>query len=100
MFLGLNIRSLRKNFKLLDELQNLNDALKEPLVTIALTETWLSPGDPLEFYYLQDFQKIVSKPRKIGNGGRVAVFSKEGISYSLIDYEMDQECLILSIKKK
>ena len=100
MFLGLNIRSLRKKFKLLDELQILNDSLKEPLDTIALTETWLSPVDPLDFYYLQDFQKIVSQPRTIDNGGGVAVFLKEGISFSLIDYETDQECLILSIKEK
>ena len=40
------------------------------------------------------------KTRTIGKGGVVAVFSKEGISYSLIDYEMDQESLIFSIKEK
>ena len=49
---------------------------------------------------MQGFQKIVSKPRTIGKGGGVAVFLKEGISYSLIDYEADQESLILSIKEK
>ena len=43
MFLGLNIRSLRKIF---DELQILNDSLNEPPDIIALTETWLSPSDP------------------------------------------------------
>ena len=97
MFLGLNIRSLRRNF---DELQILNDSLKEPPDIIALTETWLSPSDPLNFYCLQRFQKIVSKPRSLCKGGGVAVILKEGISYSLIDYETDQECLILSIKEK
>ena len=75
MFLGLNIRSLRKN---LYELQILNDSLKEPPDIIALTETWLSPSDPLDFYCLQGFQKIVSKPRTIGTGG-IAVFLKEGL---------------------
>ena len=49
---------------------------------------------------MQGFQKIVSKPRTIGKGGGVAVFLKEGISYSLIDYETNQESLILSIKEK
>ena len=81
MFLGLNIRSLRKNF---DELQILNDSLKEPPDIIALTEI---------------FQKIVIKPRTVGKGGGVAAFLKEGISCSLIDYETYQECSILRIKK-
>ena len=84
MFLGLNTRSLRKKF---DELQILKDSLKKPPDIIALTETWLSPSDPLEFYCLQGFQKIVSKQRTIGKGGGVAVFLKEEISYILIDYE-------------
>ena len=97
MFLGLNIISLRKKF---DKLQILNDSLKEPPDIIALIETWLSPGDPLDFYFLQGFQKIVSKPKTIGKCGGVAVFLKEGISYSLMDYETDQECLFLSIKEK
>ena len=97
MFLGLIIRSLIKNF---DELKIISDSLKEPPDIIALTETWLSPSDPLDFYCLQGFQKIVSKRRTIGKGGGVAVFLKEEISYSLIDYETDQECLILSIKEK
>ena len=97
MFLGLKVRSLRKNF---DELQILSDSLKEPLDIIALTETWLSPSDPLDFYCLQRCQEIVSKPRTIGKGGGVAAFLKEGISCSLIDCETYQECLILSIKEK
>ena len=88
MFLGLNIRSLRKNF---DELQILNASLKEPPDIIAPTKTWLCPSDPLDFYCLQGFQNIVSKPRTIGKSGGVAVFLKEGISYSLIDYETHQE---------
>ena len=81
-------------------MQILNDNLKEPPDIIELTETWLSPSDPLDFYCLQGFQKNVSKPRTIGKGGGVAVFLKERISYSLIDYETVQECLILSIKEK
>ena len=73
----------------------LSDIMKEPPEKTALTEKWLIPSDPLDFYCLQGFQKIVSKPRTIDKGGGVAVFLKEGFSYSLIDYETDQECLIL-----
>ena len=52
MFLDLNIRSLAIFF---DHLQILNATLKEP--PIALAENRLILSDPLDFYYLQGFQK-------------------------------------------
>ena len=71
MFLGLNIRSLRKNF---EELQILNDSLKEPPDIIALTETWLSPSDPLDFYCLQGFQKLYQNQEQLVKAAALLFF--------------------------
>ena len=74
MFLGLNIRSLRKYF---DELQLLNDSLKEPPDIIALTETWLSPSDPLDFTVCRDSKKLYQNQEQLAKASALLHFRKK-----------------------
>ena len=89
-----NIHSLQcHRDKLKYELENYGN---KPAM-IALTETWLTENDDLENdYNLEKCQPIESKPRPSGQQrGGVAFYVQDDIKYKVIEFQSENECLII-----
>jgi hypothetical protein len=75
----INIRSLKKNFNSLKNMLNICNTTFE---YIALSETWLTPQDDINFFKLQGYN-IEYINRKCGRGGGVLLYINNNIDYKL-----------------
>ncbi len=62
----LNIRSLSKNY---DELSCWLAHLSIKPIILVLSETWLGKDSPTEYYKLDEYSEIISRPRGSRGGG-------------------------------
>ena len=91
----MNIRSLRTHHDQL--VYELNELEFKPIV-ICLCETWLTDNDPLGLYQIEGYQPVEVKNRPTKRGGGLAVFVRNDINYSMMNFSIDIEhmamCLI------
>ena len=94
--LGLNIRSLDYHINGRRVLLEILD--KKPEV-LALTETWMTDDHTLVDLDMVGYQPIEFKarPNAKRRSGGVAFYVKDGISFQVVSFKNDIECLIIKI---
>ena len=93
----INIRSLRTHHDQL--VYELNELEYKPIV-ICLCETWLTDNDPLGLYQIEGYQPVEVKNRPNKRGGGLAVFVRNDINYSMMNFSIDIEHMAMSLISK
>ena len=84
----LNIRSLRNHH---DQLVYELSELEYKPIAICLCETWLTDNDPLGLYQIEGYQPVEVKNRPNKRGGGLAVFVRNDMNYSMMNFSIDRE---------
>ena len=90
----MNTRSLRAHHDQL--VYELNELEYKPIV-ISLCETWLTDNDPLGLYQIEGYQPVEVKNRPTKRGGGLAVFVRNDINYSMLNFTIDIEHMAISL---
>ena len=94
--LGLNIRSLDYH---INELRVFLEILDKKPEVLALTETWMTDDHSLVDLDIVGYQPIdfKARPNARRRSGGVASYVKDGISFQVVPFKTDIECLIIKI---
>ena len=97
--LGLNIRSLDYH---INELRVLLEIIDKNPEVLALTETWMTDDQSLVDLDIVGYQPIEFKARQNAKrrSGGVAFYVKKGLSFQVVSFETDIECLIIKITRE
>ena len=71
----------------------LNELEYKP-IAICLCETWLTDNDPLGLYQIEGYQPVEVKNRPDKRGGGMAVFVRNDMKYSLMNFLIDIEHMV------
>ena len=93
----LNIRSLRNHH---DQLVYELSELEYKPIAICLCETWLTDNDPLGLYQIEGYQPVEVKNRPNKRGGGLAVFVRNDMNYSMMNFSIDLEHMAMSLISK
>ena len=94
--LGLNIRSLDYH---INELRVLLEIMDKKPEVLALTETWMTDDHSLVDLDIVGYQPIEFKarPNAKRRSGGVVFYVKDGLSFPVVSFKTDIECLIIKI---
>ena len=97
--LGLNIRSLDYH---VNELRVLLEILDKKPEVLALTETWMTDDHSLVDLDIVGYQPVEFKARQNAKrrSGGVAFYVKDGLSFQVVSFKTDIECLIIKITRE
>ena len=97
--LGLNIRSLDYH---ITELRVLLEIFDKNLEVLALTETWMTDDHSHVDLDIVGYQPIEFKARQNAKrrSGGVAFYVKNGLSFQVVSFKTDIECLIIKITRE
>ena len=90
----LNIRSLRNHH---DQLVYELSELEYKPIAICLCETWLTDNDPLGLYQIEGYQPVEVKNRPNKRGGGLAVFVRNDMNCSMMNFSTDIEHMAMTL---